>query len=98
MDKLFELGLVLIILGIAVIALGSLAVMLLQAHHAAESTSVEGGGAVCIVVFFVPICFGAASSGTMWLVMVLAMVLTLVVVAIAAVMALEFVKKTKVPP
>ncbi len=75
-EKLFNLGLALMIVGIAIMILAPLTILAM--NTSAKSVNVTGGG--CIVIFFVPICFGVGSSPLMGLVIALALSLTLIAV------------------
>ena len=58
--ELERLGLYMVFAGIATVFIASLAMVLLGALAPLTSGGgVSGGGAFCIVLFFVPICFGA---------------------------------------
>jgi len=75
--RLFKLGLVLVFTGVVLTIVAALLPLLLVSPET-SSVSVTGGG--CIVVFFIPICFGVGEQAQ--LALLLAVILTLVLVVV----------------
>ncbi len=86
MLRTLSLGMILIFLGIAVIVIGSLIGILVSIQRSisvpqnvtnVSEEKVEGGA--CIVIFFIPICFGTSASITL-----VSMVITAIALVIVA--------------
>lgn len=75
--KLFKLGLLLIFIGIALAFMATILPLMLVGFETSR-INVTGGG--CIIVFFIPICFGVGEQATQAL--LLAVVLVIILVAV----------------
>lgn len=75
--RLFKLGLVLVFAGIILAVIAALLPLLLVAPETG-GVSATGGG--CVVVFFVPVCFGVGEQAHVALLLAIALAVVLVVV------------------
>ena len=84
--RLIELGWALIVMGMLVIVVGSLGIIALHALSLGK-TAVESGGAVCVLLLFIPICFSAGKIGAApLLLMAITAALGIVLMVIALIM------------
>ncbi len=74
--KLVILGFIIVFIGFMLIMLSTVFTVFSELKSAPSNTSVGVGG--CILVFFVPICFGAGTHGLGLITLLLAVVLTIV--------------------
>ena len=79
-SKLLFLGFLVIIIGFIILFISSLYFMWQASSGITGKGEVGIGG--CIVVFFIPICFGAGSPGLNNLVLILAIVMTIIVLLV----------------
>jgi len=79
-SKLLFLGFLVIIIGFIILFASSLYFMWQASSEAAGKGEVGIGG--CIVVFFIPICFGAGSPGLSNLALILAIIMTIMALLI----------------
>ncbi|MCY0868603.1 MAG: hypothetical protein OWQ48_05185 [Desulfurococcus sp.] len=93
MREISRLAFFLIITGIIFVAIGSLAIALEAAFSSGSSTVSTGG---CIIVFFIPICFGSGTYGNILLLasIVLSIILTLILLVLSVIHA----KTPREPP
>lgn len=72
--RLFVLGFVFMVLGFIVLFASALLMVLQGAGSEGEGGIGVGG---CVIVFFVPICFGAGTPGLSTIVLILALILSI---------------------
>lgn len=84
--NLTKLGFVLITAGIVLAIIAVVVPPLLLALQQPEQVSTGVGGAGCIVVFFIPICFGFGSQQLVLPLIALAIAVTLIFAVIALLM------------
>ncbi|MEZ0318556.1 MAG: hypothetical protein ABWK05_00995 [Pyrobaculum sp.] len=58
MNSLFAVGLFLVLVGVALL----IAALLVSVFQAGKASAVGGAAVGCVVVFFIPICFGAGNE------------------------------------
>lgn len=84
MQRLWLYGLVLVILGVIVVFIAtSLYMLSMVMKHGGE---VGGGAAGCIVIFFIPICFGVGTKPQLALVLTIVSVILAVIVIVLSVL------------
>jgi len=88
--KLFKLGLVLIFAGIALIFITALLPLLLVGFETREVNITSAG---CIIVFFIPVCFGVGEHAQQLL--LLAVILAIILVALIALLNMWILKTLK---
>lgn len=76
-SRLFKIGFILVFLGIIIVVLVPIIMVLTTTSGSSETHTGFGG---CIVIFFIPICFGAGSPELVPLLIIIALALTLALI------------------
>ena len=84
MNRLFIIGITLIIIGFIVIIIGSILPALTISSKPSEKTEVGVGG--CIVIMFIPICFGYGKPEIITPLITLSLALVIILVVIYIIM------------
>jgi len=84
MNRLFIIGTTLIIIGFIVIIIGSILPALTISSKPSEKTEVGVGG--CVVIMFIPICFGYGKPEIMTPLITLSLALVIILVVIYIIM------------
>jgi len=83
MSRLIAIGFALVILGILVTFIGTFILVLKPLMEAPQTTNVTvtGGAAGCIVIFFIPICFGTGNQPQLSMILtIMAVTLTVIII------------------
>jgi len=82
MPRLIAIGFALIVLGILITFIGAFLLVLKPLMEAPETaTNVTSAAAGCIVIFFIPICFGTSTQPQLSMILtIMAIALTLVII------------------
>lgn len=83
---LVKLGFVLILIGFLIVFIATLLPMLMAIHR---EGAIEIGGGGCIILLFIPICFGYGEAHLVLPLIIVAMILTLAVLIIGFLMFRE---------
>jgi len=75
-NSLLKTGILLLIAGFVLVFLAVLLPILTSVSQVTTSSGVAG----CVILFFIPVCFGLGESGVVPLMIVLSLVLTLILV------------------
>jgi uncharacterized membrane protein len=84
MNRLFIIGTTLIIIGFIVIIIGSILPAITMPSKPSEKTEVGVGG--CIVIMFIPICFGYGKPEIMTPLIILSLALVIILAVIYIIM------------
>ncbi|OYT40705.1 MAG: hypothetical protein B6U89_01315 [Desulfurococcales archaeon ex4484_58] len=79
MNRLISIGILLFFIGVIIIIVASLLFFFI-APSSPSDKRVEGGVAGCIVIFFIPICFGAGSPSIIPLLIILALIMVVIMI------------------
>ncbi len=98
--NLYRIGLILVLLGITIVFVSSILFILSLAMGSEESTGGNKSStavAGCIVIFFIPICFGTGSPNILHVVLILTLLLTVIVFVLFFLLPWLYVTKFKKP-
>uniref|UniRef100_A0A7C4FF86 DUF131 domain-containing protein n=1 Tax=Ignisphaera aggregans TaxID=334771 RepID=A0A7C4FF86_9CREN len=78
--RLFHIGLLLIVTGFAVAFIATLLLVIMPLLQQPPQNTTSGVS--CIIIFFIPICFGFGPQESIWLLTIAALALAVVVMAV----------------
>ncbi|MEM2020891.1 MAG: hypothetical protein QXP80_01525 [Zestosphaera sp.] len=92
---LLKTGIALILLGFTLVFIAAVIYILIQ--HQTLSSEPQGGFAGCVVIFFIPVCFGVGTSEIL-MPLLLASILTVLLLIIAGLTFFKMVSRRGVVP
>ncbi len=98
--NLYRIGIILVLLGITIVFISSILFTLSLAVSPKESTGGNKSNAAvagCIIIFFIPICFGVGSPDILHTVMIMTLLLIIIVFVLLFLLPWLYVTKFKKP-
>jgi|UniRef100_A0A7J3Z8U9 hypothetical protein len=80
--RLFHIGLLLIVTGFAVAFIATLLLVITPLLQQPPQNTTVASGVSCIIIFFIPICFGFGPQESIWLLTIAALALAAVVMVV----------------